>query len=108
MIVNNAMAKGPANIMNGVSTVMTLGIPQNKESLNKLTHAINMASEEIFNCRMNILQDTYTSAIKKLFRNLKRKTNVTTFKLLFPLYKFDISKSQHFEDNTTQFYSQFK
>lgn len=39
-------------------SILTLGIPQDQETLSKLTYAINLASEEILQFRMNILQST--------------------------------------------------
>lgn len=42
--------------MGWVPSILTLGVPHNEES--KITHAINLASEEIFNCRLTILQQS--------------------------------------------------
>lgn len=39
-----------------VATILAIGIPKDIESFSRITKAINSASEEIFQCRLNILQ----------------------------------------------------
>lgn len=39
-----------------ISTTLALGIPHDKTSLTKLSYALNIASEEFLQCRMNMLQ----------------------------------------------------
>jgi len=43
-------------IIKWTSTILTLGVPQNKESLEKISRAINVATEEIFQYRLNLFQ----------------------------------------------------
>lgn len=57
-IINKTIKEFLENITKWVSSILTLGIPQDNESFSKITQTINLVSEVIFHCRLNIHQST--------------------------------------------------